>query len=812
MPQTLSLQQLESFLWESTDILRGSLDAADYRENILGMLFLKRLSDVFEDKKQKVIQHYIDNGRTKEQAKELARNRSEYVNTFFVPENANWSALTNVKEEIGQSLDRSMLAIEEHNSELKNVLTSIDFGKKTRLSNAQLRDLVLHFSKCRLLDEDFECPDILGKAYEYLIKMFADSAGRKGSGFYTPREVVKLMVSLLEPSSGMSVYDPTVGAGGMLVQSRNYLKDIGKDVNLSLYGQEVNQGTWTICRMNMFLQGESNVDIRHGDTLRNPKHTEANRLITFDRVISHPPFSLKEWGGDELSNDTFGRFKYGIPPRNSGDFAFIQHTLATMNESGRAVVVLPHGPLHRAGKSELDIRRGMLEDDVIEAVIGLPAGIFYGTGIPTCLLILNKCKGRKQRGKVLFVDASNGFKSNKWMMELRGEDSEKILKAYGDFESIGSFSRIVTVDEILKDKYCRLTIRLYIDDSEDGKRLESLIESHSNFKHVRFNNRDVVKGITSVGAGKLHPYRENKVYFPRSLSKSVVSEISDVQTHSSYLQVELNPDEALAEYFELFFSSELGRLILKKLPIGTYLPALSVATLREVQFPLPPLELQKEIVETQNKLNQLKKFISEYVSELTVNPVGFQNVRQQADKLLESLSLLSDSERVRAKIKLGESERLEFKRSFSLNIKMFKEGGDYKNKKNWLKQEMAVLKTLSAFMNTHGGTLLIGVTDRGAISGVNDEINEIHKGSEDSFLKFFKDKFNNRVGANFHKNIHFKFIEFDNKTVIEVDCETSATPCFIDETEFYIRTPASSDTLVGKKLIDYVNTHFKGNV
>lgn len=793
MGKKLSLQQLESFLWESTEIVRGSFDLSDYRDHILGILFLKRLSDRFEEEQ------------------ELASETSGTNYTYYVPENALWSSVQNLDNEVGEKLSEVAQEIERHNSELQGVLTSIDFKSKRRLSDAKLRELICYFSKQRLRNDDFESPDVIGAAYEQLLKRFANSAGRKAGEFYTPLEVVKLMVRLLQLAPNMSVYDPTVGSGGLLSQSINLLKGEGySSGDLSLYGQESVYSTWAICKMNMVLQGNYNADIRCGNTLLYPKHTKSNRLQTFDRVIAHPPASLKEWGLDKFDNDKFERFKYGNPPKNNGDFAFVQHILSSMNEGGRAVVVLSRGALFRAGV-EQKIREGMLKDDVIEAVVGLPAGLFYGTGIPTCLLVLNKNKSKKQKGNILFIDASNSFDSNKWMRVLRADGTEKIVRACENFESVGTFSRVVPINQIFQDKY-RLTVDRYIDDSEDGKRLESLIASHSNFKHVSFNNRDIVKGITSVGLGKLHPYRENKVYFPRSLSKNVISEISDVRKHSSYLQVELNPDEALAEYFELFFSSELGRLILKKLPMGAYLPALSVGNLREIQFPLPPLELQKEIVETQQKLNQLKQFISEYASELTINPVGFQNVRQQADKLLESLSLLSESERIRAKIKLGESDRLEFKRSFSLNIKLFKEGGDYKNKKNWVKQETAVLKTLAAFMNTHGGTLLIGVTDRGAISGVNDEINEIHKGNEDSFLKFFKDKFNNRVGANFHKNIHFKFIEFDNKTVIEVDCEPSATPCFIDETEFYIRTPASSDTLVGKKLIDYVNTHFKGNV
>ena len=457
----VNLDTLKSHLWGSANILRGSIDAADYKNYIFGMLFLKRLSDVFDEERDRLKnENYVD-----------LNDPDNY--SFNVPERARWSHLKTLTQDLGTAINTANDALEESNPEtLEGVLSTVDFNDKDRLPDSTLSALIAHFSRIPLANNDLENPDILGDAYEYLIAQFADDAGKKGGEFYTPKEVVTLLVEILDPHERMRICDPACGSGGMLVQSVYHLRDIGQNPrNISLFGQERNIGTWAICKMNMLLHGLSSARLEKGDTLRSPRLIgEDGKLMDFDIVIANPPFSLKNWGYEEAQHDPYRRFRFGIPPKGYGDYAFVQHMIATVNPRGRVGVVLPHGVLFRGG-AEGRIRKGIVEEDLLEAVIGLPSNLFFGAGIPACLFIVNKSKLPERRGKVFFLYGANDYLEGKNQNKLRKQDIEKIVDAYRGYRTIEKYCRPVSLDEIRANEY-NLNITRYIDIAEDEEPID----------------------------------------------------------------------------------------------------------------------------------------------------------------------------------------------------------------------------------------------------------------------------------------------------------------------------------------------------
>jgi type I restriction enzyme M protein len=459
----LTVGKLEGYLWSAADILRGSIDSSDYKNFIFGLLFVKRLSDRFDEECDALVAEGVDPEDTDE-------------HQFFVPQRARWDSIQKTATNIGDALNKACSALEEKNTGLEGVLAGIDFNDERKLGDAKNRDAVLarlvqHFSKLNLRNASLSEPDMLGRAYEYLIEKFADDAGKKGGEFYTPRMVVKLIVEILQPAEGMRICDPTCGSGGMLIECAHYLERHKQNPkNLSLFGQEKNLGTWAICKMNMLLHGLASAKIEKGDTIRDPKLVDGGALRVFDRVIANPPFSLDEWGREVAEHDGFGRFRFGVPPKTKGDLAFVQHMIATANKTGMVGVVMPHGVLFR-GAAEGHIRKGILEEDLVEAVIGLPSNLFYGTGIPAAILILNRQKSTARQRKVLFIEASREFKEGSAQNYLRAEDVTKIAAAFHGFKDVEKYARVVGVEEITKNDF-NLNISRYVEIADAAEKVD----------------------------------------------------------------------------------------------------------------------------------------------------------------------------------------------------------------------------------------------------------------------------------------------------------------------------------------------------
>ncbi|MGN2615002.1 type I restriction-modification system subunit M [Aliivibrio fischeri] len=512
----ISLEELKTWLWGSANIMRGTVDSSDFKNYIFGLIFLKRLSDVFDERVQAVMD---EEDCSADVAMEIILEDNPEQ---FVPVDARWANLTKKSENVGESIDEAFAKIEEQNPTLEKVLTAIQFGDKEKLSNELLMRLLRHFNQHKLGNKNLYKADLLGDAYEYLIGKFADDAGKKGGEFYTPHEVVELIVKLIDPQPGHEIYDLTCGCGGMLVESARHIKDnydngtvMGKP-NCKLYGQEKNLGTWAIAKLNMFLHNLDG-DIKRGDTLVNPLHKSGEGLQTFDRVIANPPFSIKNWweplelndgkiigdNGKERNvkystdlKDKFGRFALGTAPRTKADLAFVQHMIASTKDDGRIGVVVPHGVLFREG-DEGKIRKGMLvgkddfKGDLIEGVVGLPPALFFNTGIAAAVLIINKNKPAALKNKVIFVDASAEFGEGKAMNFLREADIKRITTEYNkakqalvdageqtedklsellDSITVEKYLRVVDIEEIRQNDF-NLNISRYIDTSEEEEKV-----------------------------------------------------------------------------------------------------------------------------------------------------------------------------------------------------------------------------------------------------------------------------------------------------------------------------------------------------
>lgn len=490
MSEKVTKDQINSVLWQAADTFRGKVDSSTYKDYILTMLFIKYLSDAYKEHLEEYTKRY--NGDEQRIQRALSRER------FVLDEQSTFDYLYSKRNdaEIGEIINKAMERLENENTgKLRGVFRNIDFNSeailgKAKERNAMLRSLLEDFNKLTLKPSVVGSEDVIGDAYQYMIERFASDAGKKGGEFYTPSMASELLARLVKPQENDRVYDPTCGSGSLLIRVANQVPN----KKVAIYGQERNGATHSLALMNMYLHGIDDAKIEWGDTLANPLHLEDGKLMKFQAIVANPPFSLDKWAmgfaGEgtndskfkmEASLDPHRRFEWGVPPSSKGDYAFVQHMLYSLAENGRMATILPHGVLFR-GASEGKIRQQIIEMNLLDAVIGLPEGLFYGTGIPACILVFKKNRTRKD---VLFIDASaeGNYEKGKNQNQLREQDIAKIVDTYEKRETIDKYSYVATLDEIKENDY-NLNIPRYVDtfEEEEPVDMHAVKENIANIK------------------------------------------------------------------------------------------------------------------------------------------------------------------------------------------------------------------------------------------------------------------------------------------------------------------------------------------
>ncbi len=495
MTKTISEQELESYLWEAANILRGVIDASEYKSIIFPLMFFKRISDAYDEEYEIALTESKGD-------KEYASYPEQHE--FQVPKGYHWNDIRQVTKEVGRAIKNAMENLEKANPDkLMGIFGDSNWTNKERLSDSILINLIEHFSSLNLSTKNVP-QDEFGTAYEFLIKKFADDSGHTAAEFYTNRTVVRLMALILNPKPGESIYDPTCGSGGMLLNSALLVKEKGQEYRgLKLYGQEINLITSGIARMNMFIHGFNEFHIVRGDTLKHPAFVENDKLKKFNIVIANPPYSISKWNQELWKHDPWGRNKYGVPPAGNADYAFFQHCICSMdNKNGRCGILWPNGILER--DAEKSMRQKIVEEDLIECIVGLGKDLFYNSSMESCLVFCKTNKEKSKKEKILFIDAKAEITRRQTQSFLEPHHIKKIHDAFKGFENIKGFARVVDLDEVRKNNF-NLNLRLYVEEKRyvDNLLLETQLKTYirewkEGMKELEKSTREMNEAIKEV--------------------------------------------------------------------------------------------------------------------------------------------------------------------------------------------------------------------------------------------------------------------------------------------------------------------------
>ncbi|WP_063658427.1 type I restriction-modification system subunit M [Aliivibrio fischeri] len=817
--------ELRKQLWKITNHVRGYMHIDTFREYTLGLLFYKYLSDNLINFADGLLLDdglkFVDVDEGTEEGKEVLQALQEesiYNLGYFIHPKALFHALTKDGQTSGSIIEKLQIILFEiekssfgtdSEQDFYGLFNALDFNSnKLAHSPLQRNKLIIQvMTDLDVIQFDFNSNinDVLGDAYEYLISMFASSSGKKSGEFYTPQTVSKLLAKLstLNNNSIDSVYDPTCGSGSLLLQ-------VAKEANnprIKFYAQEINASTYNLARMNMIMHkvNYKNFDIRLADTLESPQHLG----LQFDAVVANPPFSMS-WAAkpDLLKDERFS--EYGsLAPRSKADFAFIQHMLYQLSDHGTMAVVVPHGVLFRKG-AEGRIRQYLIQEkNCLDVVIGLPANLFYGTGIPTCILVFKKERGNNK--DVLFIDASQNYKSGSHQNYISEKDIQSIMYSAEQRKNIKNFSTVVSILELAENDY-NLNISRYVDASPQALYLQGLKEQLQEFEPSLLF--PYIQQILQLRKNDSENIFDNALILPRTLGqKPYVSLGSSSGIKREGFALIFDEQVINAEYLELFFNSNVGQNILEDCAAkaGGVMKTLNLESLKNnLIASVPSLDIQKACVESNRTLNTIRKQLDDYQEDMIFRPSFSKELLIRLDTTSQYVEKANYEEQLLQKIRVGENAETEFKETFSLDVRRSQTDTSYKPKKE-LNIEESSLKTLAGFLNSSGGTLFVGVTDDQKIKGLEIEFATFHQESADKFLLHFKNKVKDMLGESFYPFIQIDLETIQSSIVLVVKCSRANQPCFLGkENKFYVRTPTgATDQLSGREMWDHLRVKFQ---
>ncbi|WP_299872803.1 N-6 DNA methylase [uncultured Cocleimonas sp.] len=861
-----STNKLTSQIWSITDLLKGNFKVSQYVKIIIPLLLLCRLDSVFKDSKNSVIKEY---------EKSNWESISVEVQERILLQATNGLSYFNISQIDFPSLEGPNLAkdienyIKGYSKDVRQIFECLRFVDYLHLLNdSELLYKVLEFVRKMDLTTEAISDQEMGSVFDHIARRFSENSHGMALEHNSPNDILSLMVALvfrgtteepIGPNTTITIYDPTVGEGGLLSEGINYFQDSKNLLNINLYGQEINAESYAISMASLLIRGQDVSNIRLGNSLS----TDQFQNEKFDYMFCHPPFGLN-WKTisqsirDEYETRGFnGRFGPGLPRIGDASLLFLLHLvnkLRGISEDGsRIAIVLNGSPMFSgdAGSGESEIRRYILESDLLESIIALPSDLLFTTGIPTYIWILSNKKTENRKGKVQIIDAENLFSKMRKPIgnkrnEIQSSHIDTIIRSLDSFsiEDMESSNIFETTDfgyrkvtvmldentrtfekiplnqdiyEYLNEEILPYSPNAKIDESvrdkNDGgigivgyeinynrikqvSQINRLETQYKNYQTIKLKHLTSERNIlTSDGMFK---DTANAIYINKNGIPKVVSNLADIKgKHKNNVQVVLK-HEAISDYVESFFKSTLGQLTLLASTTGDYIPHLNLEALENLEIALPDIDEQKNVVNTLTKLLTLRDAIDQFDEELAISPTSSKAVMSQLDSMLETIGSLTDADAVRGIIREGETEKIEFKSSFRLDLKK-QEVASY--------LEVSALKTVVAFLNSRGGVLLIGIADDGEILGL-PEVDKFHKGSFDNFLLHWKNKLKTSIGEEFYPFIRTKRVDIDDKYVLKIECNPGTKPCYLDGKDFYVRTNPASDKLEGPKLVDYVNNHF----